>query len=163
MKKPAFMETKRVGKFVLIGVLNTLIDFAVFNIFIYLGLYRIIANIFSTTIGMAFSFAMNRSWVFGSRQGNVLRQAVMFLGVTAFGLYVIQNMVIFFLTEVWLAPLNLAYNIVELIDLDGVFSRSFITNNGAKGTATLFSLTWNYLLYEGIIFKRSAQPKLQTI
>lgn len=163
MKKPAIMETKRASKFGLIGALNTLIDFALFNIFIYLGLYRIIANVFSTTIAMAFSFTMNKSWVYGSKQGNVLRQAVMFLGVTAFGLYVIQNMIIFFLTEVWPAPLNLTYDIVELIDLDRVFSKTFITNNGAKGTATLFSLTWNYLLYERIIFKRSAQPKLKTI
>jgi putative flippase GtrA len=153
MKNPSFGETKRVSKFGLIGVLSTLIDFTLFNILIYLGIYRIIANVFSTTIAMAFSFTTNKSWVFRSKQGNVLRQALMFLGVTAFGLYVIQNIVIFFLTEVWLAPLNLAYNIVAFIGLQEVFSKTLVANNGAKATATLFSLTWNYLLYKRLVFK----------
>ena len=153
MKNPSFGETKRVSKFGLIGALNTLIDFALFNILIYLGLYRIIANIFSTTIAMAFSFTTNKSWVFRSKQGNVLRQVVMFWGVKAFGLYIIQNIVILFLTEVWLAPLNLAYDIVSLIGLQEVFSKTLVANNGAKATATLFSLTWNYLLYKRLVFK----------
>src|SRR3990167_8623458 len=146
MKNSALFETKRVGKFGLIGILNTVIDFVVFNIFINFGVYRIAANLISTTVAMTFSFVANKSWVFRAKQGSVLRQAVLFLLVTAFGLYVIQNLVIYFLAEVWLGPLDLANNIVQALGLRGIFSEQFVINNGAKAVATLFSLIWNYLL-----------------
>src|SRR5687767_13839867 len=148
MKNQTLAETKRVGKFGLIGILNTLIDFALFNVFINLGIYRIIANLISTTVAMSFSFTANKSWVFRSKQGSVVRQATLFLAVTAFGLYVIQNLVIYSLTELWLGPMDLAFDVVKLLGLDNLFSHEFVINNGAKAVATLFSLTWNYLLYK---------------
>ena|SRR5687767_12645203 len=153
MKTSAIVETKRVGKFGLVGILNTVIDFVLFNVFINVGVYRIMANVLSTTVAMTFSFIANKSWVFGARRGSVLRQAVLFLAVTAFGLYVIQNLVIYGLTEVWLTPLQLAYDLVDLLGLDAVFGEQFVINNGAKAVATVFSMTWNYLLYKKLVFK----------
>lgn len=154
MKNTALSETKRVGKFGLIGILNTVIDFALFNVFINFGLYRIAANIISTTVAMSFSFVANKSWVFRAKQGNLLKQAGLFLLVTAFGLYIIQNLVIYFLTEVWLSPLMLGYDLVGVFGLDGVFSQQFVIDNGAKAVATLFSLVWNYALYKKVVFKK---------
>lgn len=151
----ALAETKRVGKFGIVGIINTIIDFGLFNILIgVFELARIPANIISTTCAMIFSFIANKRFVFGSNEKRVLRQAVLFLLVTAFGLYVIQNLVIYFLTEVWLAPLDFAYDIVTALGLGKTFSHEFVINNGAKVIATLFSLTWNYLLYKRVVFKK---------
>jgi hypothetical protein len=57
------------------------------------------------------------------------------------------------LTEFWQFPLNLAYDIVGVFGLDKIFSQSFVINNGAKVIATLFSLTWNYLMYKKVVFR----------
>lgn len=152
--KPALQETKRVGKFGLVGIINTVIDFSVFNVLIiYASFSQIPANLVSTTIAMTFSFFANKTFVFKNKSNDYIRQVVLFLLVTAFGLYVIQNAVIFFLTESWLWPLEFAYSIVSFIKLDVIFSQDFVVNNGAKVIATLFSMTWNYIMYKKVVFK----------
>lgn len=148
-------QIKQVGKFGLVGIINTLLDFGLYNLFtsslVGFSLYQ--GNIFSTTIAMAFSFFANKRLVFKQEGGNLLKQAVVFVAVTGFGLWVLQNGVIKLLVDVWPAPLNLAYSIVGALGLDQIFSRDFVTKNGAKAFATLVSLTWNYLLYKKVVFK----------
>lgn len=152
--KSKLSETKQVGKFGLVGIINTLLDFALFNLFIiYFGFGRIPANVISTTAAMTFSFFANKSFVFGNRSRRVWVQAALFLVITAFGLYVIQNAVIYTLTELWHYPLSLAYDVVTFLGLDRIFSETFVVNNGAKVIATLFSMTWNYIMYKKVVFK----------
>jgi len=148
-------ETKQIGKFGAVGIINTVLDFAVFNLLIiYAGFPRIPANIVSTTIAMTFSFLANKNFVFRDRSEFKIKQAAMFLVITAFGLYVIQNLVLWLLTEEWTGPLNLGYDLVELLGLDTIFSKEFVINNGAKVVATGFSMVWNYLTYKKIVFKK---------
>lgn len=151
----AVSETKRVGKFGLVGVANTLLDFSIYNILIiYLDFDRIPANLVAATFAMTFSFFANRSFVFGNKSKNVVIQALLFLVITAFGLYIVQNVVIFSLTELWRWPLSVAYDIVGVFGLDRIFSEAFVINNGAKAIATLFSMTWNYIMYKKVVFKK---------
>ncbi|MEX0932044.1 MAG: GtrA family protein [Candidatus Saccharimonadales bacterium] len=146
--------TREVGKFSMVGVLNTLIDFGIYNLLtVVMGFALIAANLVSTTVAMSFSFIANKTFVFGSRGGNVLKQAILFLLVTAFGLYVIQNAIIYSLVEFWQWPLDFAYTMVELLKLDGVFSREFVVANGAKALASIISLVWNYILYKKVVFR----------
>ncbi len=156
-KKQAEPEVARVGKFAGVGVLNTLIDFAILNVLSssYVGLSLIVANIISTSVAMVFSFFANKRVVFKQEHGNPLMQAVLFFAVTGFGLWVLQSGIIYVLTVAWVSPLKLAYSIVKAIGLGGIFSEAFVIKNGAKVFATLVSLTWNYIAYKKVVFKKS--------
>ncbi len=146
-------EITRVGKFGAVGLLNTLIDFAIYNVCgKFLHLAPVPSNIISTTVAMAFSFAANRRVVFGRHHGPVFRQAVTFLVATAVGLYLIQTSIIYLLVHVWPAPLELAVRIVRSMGIH-VFADDFYIRNGAKAIATVFSLTWNYLVYKKVVFR----------
>ncbi len=145
-------EVKRVGKFGVVGIANTLIDFGLYNLLTSLGLSYVAANLPSTTVAMIFSYFANQRYVFKSEERS-LYQAGLFFVVTAFGLWVIQNGVIYLLTQVWTGPLNLAVNVVHSIGLGGLFSNDFVIKNGAKVVATIASLTWNYLMYKKVVFK----------
>lgn len=156
-KKKSEPEVARVGKFAGVGVLNTLIDFAILNVLTssVFGLALITANIISTSIAMAFSFFANKRVVFKEEHGNPVTQALLFIAVTGFGLWVLQSGIIYILTVAWVSPLKLAYAIVKAIGLGGVFSEAFVIKNGAKVFATLVSLTWNYIAYKKVVFKKS--------
>lgn len=148
------MVFERIAKFISVGIINTLIDFLIYNVLTSkgVGLSRIKANVISTTIAMLFSFNFNKSLVFESTGGSIPLQAIAFVAVTAFGLYVLQNLVIYFLTHVWLAPVKLANQIVKRIGLRRLFSPDFVAKNSAKVAATVVSLTWNFLLYQNFVF-----------
>lgn len=143
------------AKFGLVGILNTAVDFIIFNILTNkkVGLKKIPANLISTTVAMLISFTLNRGFVFKAEAGNIYIQSAEFFAVTAFGLYVLQNLVIWFLLDVWEWPVHLAWKIVQLIKLDKFMGEEFVRKNAAKAAATLVSLTWNYLMFSFIVFK----------
>lgn len=149
------MLGEQILKFVGIGIINTAIDFAIFNVLSSkrVGLSKIVSNLLSTTTAMIFSFFANKLIVFQADGGNLAFQSISFFATTAFGLYVLQNIVIWVLTEKWTWPVNTANRIVKLIGLSKVFSKEFVIKNSAKVAATVVSLTWNYLIYQGIVFK----------
>jgi putative flippase GtrA len=154
-KVSKFSETKRVGKFGIIGVINTALDFLIYNVmFSVFNLAPVPANIVAATFAMTFSFFANKRYVFQERYGNIWRQAASFIIVTVLALYVIQNIVIYFLTEIWNGPLDLIYNTAKVVGLDKTFTQEFVFNNGAKVIATGFSMVWNYLLYKKIVVRR---------
>jgi len=147
-------EAKRVGKFGIVGVINTLIDFAVYNgLHFWFGFGLVVANIISTTLAMIFSFYANKNHVFEQPQtGSWAKQGLVFFLVTAFGLYVLQNGTIVLLTSVWTAPLDLVVRLVHVVGLYPTLSDRFVINNGAKAVATAVSLTWNYIMYKKVVF-----------
>jgi putative flippase GtrA len=58
------------GKFGLVGIASTVIDFSLLNLgHNVIGLGLIQANLISTTVAMIFSFSFNRRYVFGSHEG----------------------------------------------------------------------------------------------
>jgi putative flippase GtrA len=143
------------AKFGLVGILNTAVDFILFNILTnkHIGLKKIPANLISTSVAMLLSFTLNRGFVFNATGGNIYIQSLEFFAVTAFGLYVLQNLVIWFLLDVWEWPVELACKIIKLIRLDKYMGEEFVRKNSAKAAATLVSLTWNYLMFSFIVFK----------
>ncbi len=147
-------ELARIGRFSLIGILNTAIDLGVYNLLIHAGLAPSIANLPSTTLAMIFSFFANRRIVFQSNSVNPVQQAIKFLVATAFGLYVIQSAIIVVLTRHWLWPGQTAYHIVSTIGLAHLFSERFVIDNSAKVAAIAVSLVWNYLVYKKWVFKK---------
>jgi len=141
------------GKFGLVGLSSTIIDFALLNLgHNVFGLGLIQANLISTTVAMIFSFSLNRKYVFGAHEGSVWRQGLMFVLVTAFGLYVIQSLIIHTLTVTWLGPVHLAIGMVGFIGLGRVLSDNLVITNTTKLIATVFSLVWNYIFYKKVVF-----------
>ncbi len=144
-------EITRVGKFGLVGILNTLIDFVIYNVLSSkVGLSLVQSNVISTSVAMLFSFAANRQVVFRKKPGSLFKEALMFFLVTAFGLYIIQTGTIKLLTEVWLAPIALGLTIAHAAGVVG--HDQFLAKNGAKAIATVLSLTWNYIMYKKVVF-----------
>jgi putative flippase GtrA len=146
-------ELQRVVRFGAVGLINTVLDFGIFNVGTkFLGLGVIPANTISTTIAMIFSFIANRKVVFVGHRGSPVKQAVAFLIVTAIGLYVIQNGIIHLLVKDYPGPLHAV--VADLRSAgDKHFSDGFYINNGAKLVGTVGSLIWNYFLYKRLVFK----------
>lgn len=144
-----------VAKFGLVGILNTFVDFVIFNVLTNkrIGLRKIPANLISTSVAMLVSFTLNRGFVFNATGGNIYMQSAQFFAVTAFGLYVLQNLVIWFLLDVWEWPVEFVWKVVRFVKLDKAMGHEFVRKNAAKGAATLVSLTWNYLMFSFIVFK----------
>jgi len=145
----------QVGLFALVGVVNTLLDFAIYNLLTseWAGWQRIPANVVSTTIAMTFSFVMNLLWVFNAKQRLVTQRAWRFLWVTACALYGVQNLVIWLTSDIWSAPFDqLAAQCVRIFSL-GAGNEDMVARNLVKGLATVASMTWNYCWYRFYVFR----------
>lgn len=125
-------------KFIIVGGANTAIDFVILFGLTFLGVDKIVANFFSTSVALIFSFFANKSFTFKNKSENAKKQFALFLVVTLFGLWVIQPLVIWGSTSLM---------------------ESFITNDAlnlfiAKLIATVTSLIWNYVFYSRLVFKK---------
>lgn len=58
-------------RFNLVGLLNTAIDFVLFTLFIWLGVYYLLAQILAYGAGMANSFLLNNRYTFNQGQAAV--------------------------------------------------------------------------------------------
>ncbi len=125
-------------RFALVGGINTMIDIGLLFGLVAIGLPKLTANTISTGVAFVFSFFANRNYTFKANNTTIHRQIILFIIVTLFGLWVLQNGVIYILQPV-----------VELF-LPHHASALFIT----KLIATGFSLAWNYILYARIVFVR---------
>ncbi|MFI5240204.1 MAG: GtrA family protein [Candidatus Saccharimonadia bacterium] len=143
------------AKFVSVGAINTAIDFFIYNVLttktFHLG--RISANFISTTIAMIFSFFANKHLVFGSNGGNLWVQIIGFYLVTAFGVYVLQNIVIYLLSSRYKQPAAIVNKLSKYLHLDHYLSTDFVSKNTAKLAATVVSLSWNFILYKKVVFR----------
>ena len=128
-------------KFIIVGGANTAIDFVILFGLTFLGVDKIVANFFSTSVALVFSFFVNKSFTFKNETKNAKKQFALFLVITLFGLWVIQPLVILGVTSL---------------------TESFITNSAislfiAKLVATVASLIWNYIFYSRIVFKKEVK------
>ncbi len=84
---------KQVGKFAVVGVINTVIDVAILNFLVLiigfraqiqiLGIYFLVANFISVTIAMINSYFMNKYWTFQSKEKkNAVEEALKFFFIT---------------------------------------------------------------------------------
>lgn len=127
----------RAGRFALVGVANTAIDFVGFGLLAALGVPLLLANFVSTSAGLAFGFVAHRTFSFRSELP--WRQTAMpFLLTSAIGLWVVQPLVI------WLVGDLLA----SLSDSSGALVQVWIPKACAIGVA----LVWNFAFYHLIVF-----------
>lgn len=130
----------QIGRFAIVGTINTVIDFGLLFLLTFLGLPKLAANTVSTGTAFVFSFFANKKYTFKSTSKNIKYEIVSFVIVTLFGLWVLQNGMIWLTT-----PL-----IKDLITNEQ--TSLFVT----KLFATAVSLIWNYCLYEQIVFRKES-------
>jgi putative flippase GtrA len=66
-------------KFNFVGLLNTALDFAVFTLLTWLGVYYILAQCFSYGVGMVNSYTLNKYWTFAQKGRLETKQAIRFI------------------------------------------------------------------------------------
>ncbi len=131
-------SNSRKRRFIVVGSLNTVLDFGILFTLKTLGLPAIYANVISTSAAFCFSFFANKKYTFQTTGANVRREILLFIIVTLFGLWVLQSIVIKLVTLTLLST-SLPSGAILFI---------------AKILATVVSLTWNYVLYSRIVFKQ---------
>jgi putative flippase GtrA len=146
-------------RFIAIGILNTVIDFGIFNILIFVfNLNSVVANTISVSIAMTISFFLNRSIVFRHEGKNNASRFIKFIAITAFGLYFIQNLIVFVFSHKFTLPAEIATDIIHAIGLN-MFSEDFIIANFAKALATGVTMVWNYFMYKKFVFGKDDNEK----
>ena len=132
------IKNNKIIRFGIVGTINTALDFGLLLLFTHLGLPKIVSNTLSTGLAFIFSFFANKKYTFRSSSGNVKREIALFTIVTLFGLWVLQNGVIWSISPLCAALLHNE-------------SLALLT---AKLAGTIVSLTWNYLTYDILVFRK---------
>ncbi len=159
--QPAVL-VKQGAKFGLVGVSNTIIDYAVL-----IGLTTLfqvpLANTFmvkyvSGSVAMVNSFYWNRRWVFRSRAG-LARSGLRFLISTLVSIWAIQPGVVFLLsgTAAGLAFGTFWFNLADSLGIVALLPHTltpdFVIKTVAFGCGVIGSAIWNFTLYKFWAFR----------
>ncbi len=172
-KKSQHSEALQVGRFGLVGILNTVVDFVVLNILaatilpksMVLGTVTlfgnsytitglIIAGLISGTIAMINSFVFNMRFTFKARHVDALH-ATYFFGLTIIGVYIFRPILLKFFTDVWTWPVLTADHVSTWLHLP--LSQLFVERNVALAATILIVLVYNYLVYKYIVFTKDKE------
>lgn len=138
---------RQFSKFVLIGFLNTAIDFTILNLLMWLtGIYKgrwiFLLNVISFSVAVVNSYLWNKFWVFKAREADQTKEIVsefsQFIVIAVIGM-IINSLIVFSITT-FIPP---------------VFGLNpQVWANLAKALATGVSLLWNFTGYKLIVFKK---------
>ncbi len=132
-------------RFAAVGIINTLVDFGIFNILIAIFSLGVVpASITSTTIAMIISYLLNKKVVFRQGTPHSVRQVVLFFAVTISGIWIVQTLIM-------VQALGL---LERAFDADTQSFLYWFLQNVAKGIGVVGSLTWNYIGYSRIVFRK---------
>ena len=136
---------KQISKFVIVGVINTGIDFAVLNALlfstkIYSGRWLILFNSISFSAAVINSYFLNKYWTFKSQnvENSKAKQFSQFLIISVIGISI--NDAIVYGLATFTSPLF------------GLSAQMW--TNVAKLFATAASMVWNFIGYKFIVFKK---------
>jgi len=137
------------AKYGLIGVLNTLLDFAVLNLLsytfhVYSGMSLILINVFSFLAANINSYFWNKYWTFQSQSKKVAGELLKFFTVSVIG-FLLNSAILWFFTTVMEPALGLSPQIWE---------------NVAKLVATGAYIVWNFIGYKLIVFKEKTENQI---
>jgi putative flippase GtrA len=137
-------------RFLCVGSFNSLLDLSILNVLVFGFHFPVwLGNALSVSVSISVSYLLNHFIVFRRKHDPNYRQFIVFFLITGIGIIAIQTTVIYLLTT----PYNhLLLNHVNSIskNLDKKLSL-----NMAKITAILVGMTWNYILYSKIVFKKN--------
>jgi putative flippase GtrA len=134
--------------FSLIGVFNTLFDMALYVLIYNVTHSILIANIIATSAALVGSYFLNSRLTFKSKKWT-FKGFALFVGVTIFGLWVLQTVVIYLVTPiVVLIPAFLWHILGSLEGVAMVLA--------PKVVATGVTFVWNFVWYNKVIFKKDS-------
>ncbi len=155
------------AKFGAVGLLNTFIDYLVLNVLVFMGVNAtlnifgtpmLVANFIAVTLAMVNSFILNRFWAFREQadkdKSDVVQEIIKFIVITAFSGFVINQVVFNFFYTSFPTINDFFYSIVTMLNLDGIFSYTFVSLNASKVFATIAALIWNFFAYKFVVFKK---------
>lgn len=129
-------------KFGAVGVLNTLIDYGLFNSLVALtgihaGIKVGLINALTVTLAAANSYFLNRNWTFEAKQGKHSNQLFRFIIATFIGV-LINSAVVTGVSGIgqWLAV------------------SPYIILNGGKLLGAVLSILWNFVSYRMWVFNQ---------
>ena len=130
-------------KFLIVGGLNTLVDFGVLNILILIfsaasGTLYTIFKAVSFIVAVLNSYAWNKLWTFGSHEKTDAKKIIRFFTVSIIGFGI--NVII-------------ASIIVNVLAPPAGSSETLWANVGAI-VATVASMVWNFIGYKYFVFHR---------
>ena len=130
----------RVIRFGAVGGVNTLIDFGILNLLMWMteitgGSGLLLCNVVAFVVASLNSYLMNKEWTFEEEAKGSPGQYALFLAFSTGGL-AINSGVLYLLT---------AFPLVET-------SSPILWANGAKAGATAASMVWNFLTYRRFVF-----------
>jgi putative flippase GtrA len=139
------MLIKELTKFGLIGVVNTLVDFVVWNLFLFIGPIK--AQVIATCVSATSSYFMNRHWTFRHRaRSGLRREYTLFFVFNGVGL-VITSAILGIASYVFGADDRFVLNVVKVF---------------AIGIATVFRFwsyrRWVFLHPEDALYARENEP-----
>lgn len=138
---------KRVLRFGTVGVLNTVVDFAVFNaLAVIAGVPPIPANVVSNAAGIVNSFVWNRSWTFSDLAGE---RSV----ASSFPRFALASVVGLAINTTALWALMRAFGPWVAAAGEPGTPGHALALNALKVAAAVLSLTWNFLAYRYWAFR----------
>lgn len=139
--RPFFFQ---LSKFGLIGVANTVIDLGIYNLFIFMsdvssGYLIAVFKSFSVLAAIVNSYIWNKFWSFEKKEtGNVGEEFTQFLLVSLVGL---------------LLNVGITSFVVNVIGAPtGIADKTWANIGGL--TASILVLTWNFIGYKFLVFKK---------
>lgn len=139
--------TAQFSKFVLVGFMNTAIDFGVLNLLMWLtGVYKgswiILLNVTAFTVAVINSYLWNKFWTFKAKEtteaGEVTKEFIQFIIVSLVAVVINSSIV---------------YSITTFIPPFFGLGQELWANL-AKVVATAVALIWNFVGYKFIVFKK---------
>ena len=131
------------AKFALVGALNTVLDLGILNFLILVsgiasGVFYSVFKGISFTVAVVNSYFWNKFWTFKKKEGNAEKEFLQFLIVSVIGFGI---------------NVGVASFVVNLVGPQFGLSPKIWANVGAI-TATFCAMTWNFLGYKFIVFRR---------
>lgn len=135
-------------RFGLVGFANTLIDFGILNLLLFLTDYPagpglLLCNGAAFLVASINSYLMNKNWTFFDRRSGTFPRFCLFMVFTIAGL-AINSGLIYLLTMPAVSPESVP--VVLWINI-------------AKVTATLVSMLWNFSSYRRFVFRAHCLPR----
>ena len=90
------MKNNKFIKFLLVGVLNTIVGYGLFAFFVYLGFHYTLAVLFSTILGVLFNFKSIGKLVFDSHDNSLIYRFILVYAV----IYLLN------ITGLWIFKIN---------------------------------------------------------
>jgi putative flippase GtrA len=164
MRRAKRIDSFRITRFGLAGLINTVVNFTVLNIsFYWLHQNKFVSIVIATSCAIAVSFILNRNFVFLDKT-QPAKKLTRFILVSVIGVFLIQNAV-YALCVLLLQDRTAAIS-STIRDVTGYqVDRDFIDVNLSNLIASLAVMVWNYNGYSLFVFnsKRRSSGGIESI